>query len=70
MWHGHHKWRLLEDRDDKAVEYNSVQSVPSHESWLLGLAFSNPKKHILKGILYPGHYKGVMDKILCGERIS
>ena len=70
MWYGYHKWRLLEDRDDKAIEYNSVQSVPSQESWLLGLAFSNPKKHILKGILYPGHYKGVMDKILCGEKIS
>ena len=69
MWNGYRKWRLLPDRDKKKIEFHSVQSVPSLESWLLGLAFSNPKKHILNGILYPGHYKGVMDKILCGERI-
>ena len=70
MWNGLHKWRLLPDRDEKQVEFNSVQTVPSKESWLLGLAFGNPKKHILQGVLYPGNYSGVMDKILCGEKID
>ena len=69
MWVGHRKWRLLKDRDDKKIEYYSIQTVPSKESWILGLAFSNPKKHILKGILHSGHYKGIIDKILLGKRI-
>lgn len=69
MWLGNQKWRLLEDRQNKAPEFHSVQSVPSYESWLMGLAFSNPKKHIIKGLLHPGLYKGVMDKILCGEKM-
>lgn len=69
MWNNLHKWRLLEDRDKKEIQFYSVQTVPAKESWLLGLAFSNPKKNILSGILYPGNYTGVMDKILCGEKI-
>ncbi len=68
MWHELEKWRLSEDRETKEIQYHSVQTVPSFESWLLGLAFSNPKKHILKGIVNSGLYKGIMDKILCGEK--
>ena len=67
MWKGTRKWRLLENRQNISPEYHSVQKVPSYESWLLGLAFSRPKQHILKGILQPGRYYGVMDKILCGK---
>ena len=67
MWKGTRKWRLLEGRQQLSPEYHSVQKVPSYESWLLGLAFSRPKQHILKGILQPGRYYGVMDKILCGK---
>jgi DNA-directed RNA polymerase subunit beta' len=69
-WAGGTKWRLLDNRDKVEPTYFSVQSVPSNESWILGLAFSNPRRHILKGILNSGNYKGVLDKILLGERIS
>jgi DNA-directed RNA polymerase subunit beta' len=68
-WAGSQKWRLLENRDKVEPTYFSVQSVPSNESWILGLAFSNPRRHILKGILNSGNYKGILDKILLGERI-
>jgi DNA-directed RNA polymerase subunit beta' len=70
MWSGPKKWRLLENRDKVEPTYFSVQSVPSNESWILGLAFSNPRRHILKGILNSGNYKGILDKILLGERIQ
>jgi DNA-directed RNA polymerase subunit beta' len=69
MWKGTRKWRLLEGREKLSPEFHSVQKVPSYESWLLGLAFSRPKQHILKGILQPGRYYGVMDKILCGKEL-
>jgi DNA-directed RNA polymerase subunit beta' len=69
MWNGYKKWRLFENRDETSVEFHSVQTVPALESWLLALAFSNPKKSILKGLLYDGNYSGIMDKILKGERI-
>jgi hypothetical protein len=69
MWVGIYKWRLLKNREKLVPQFHSVQTVPSLESWLMGLAFSNPKKHIIKGILQPGLYKGIMDKILCGERV-
>ena len=70
MWVGYRKWRLTPERDKRTPSYHSVQTVPSYESWLLGLAFSNPKRHILKGILYSGYYSGVMDSILCGDRVE
>jgi len=70
MWKGFKKWRLLPERDKIEPEYVSIQSSPSRESWLLGLAFSNPKRHILKGILYSGSYSGIMDKLLCGEKLE
>jgi len=69
MWKEFRKWRLLENRETIEPDYYSIQSVPSFESWLLGLAFSNPKKHIINGIFNSGFYKGIMDKILRGERI-
>ncbi len=69
MWSGDYKWRLKENRASVTPKYFSVQTVPSMESWLMGLAFSNPKKHIIKGILNTGLYSGIMDKILCGEEI-
>lgn len=69
MWHDIYKWRLLQNRNKYPPKFCSVQAVPSSESWLMGLSFSNPKKHIIKGILHPGLYKGVFDKILCGETV-
>ncbi len=69
MWHGMKKWRLTKDRDKKSLEMKSVQSVPSYESWLLALAFSNPKKSILNGMVYKGLYTGIMDRILKGEKV-
>jgi len=69
MWFGYTKWRLLHNRDKYAPEFHSVQTVPSYESWLLALAFSNPKRSILKGILYSGRYTGVMDTILKGGMV-
>lgn len=70
MWKNYKKWRLLENREKIKPNYYSIQSVPNQESWILAMAFSNPKRSILHGILYEGRYSGVMDKILKGERIS
>jgi hypothetical protein len=67
MWKGYRKWRLLANREKYSPDYYSIQSVPEKESWILGLAFSNPKSHILKGILQQGNYKGIFDKIMLGE---
>jgi len=69
MWKGYQKWRLLQNRNEVRPNYYSIQSVPNQESWILAMAFSNPKRSILQGILYEGRYSGVMDKILKGERI-
>ena len=70
MWKKHDKWRLLKNRDEITPEFYSVQKVPSVESWLLGLAFSNPKRHILTGIFNSGKYVGVLDNILRGEIVE
>jgi len=70
MWVGYKKWRLLSNRDEVPPEYVSVQSVPSNESWLLGLAFSRPRQHIVRGVFEAGNYYGVMDKLLTGEDIN
>ncbi len=70
MWKGFTKWRLLKDRDTTIPTFHSIQSVPNKESWILAMAFSNPKRSILQGILYEGKYSGVMDKILKGEKIE
>jgi len=70
MWSQSTKWRLLDDRDKIKPTFYSIQSVPNKESWILAMAFSNPKRSILQGILYKGRYSGIMDKILKGERIS
>jgi DNA-directed RNA polymerase subunit beta' len=69
MWHKSRKWRLLPNREKINPSYYSVQSVPNQESWILAMAFSNPKRSILQGILYEGRYSGIMDKILKGEKI-
>ncbi len=70
MWANNKKWRLLENRNEITPEYQSVQSIPTMESWLLGLAFSSPKKHIMEGIFYKDNYKGIIDKLLCGEKVN
>ena len=70
MWKQSRKWRLMNDRDKIKPDYYSIQSVPNQESWILAMAFSNPKRSILQGILYEGRYSGVMDKILKGEKIT
>ena len=70
MWKDYRKWRLLKNRDKVNPDYYSIQSAPNQESWILAMAFSNPKRSILQGILYEGKYSGVMDKILKGERIT
>lgn len=70
MWNENKKWRLCKNRTSTPIEFRSVQTTPSYESWLLGLAFSNPKKHLIRGILNSGGYRGVMDSILCGEKLQ
>ena len=69
MWSDRKKWRLLKDRDKHKPKFHSIQSVPAYESWLLGLAFANPRQNIIKGLLTPGSYKGIFDKLLLGEEI-
>jgi len=70
MWKDYKKWRLLPNRNEVDPNFYSIQSVPNQESWILAMAFSNPKRSILQGILYEGRYSGIMDKILKGERIQ
>jgi len=70
MWSDSKKWRLLPNRDQIRPSYYSVQSVPNKESWILAMAFSNPKRSILQGILHEGRYSGIIDKILKGEKIT
>jgi len=70
MWYDHQKWRLRSDRNRITPEYHSIQSVPNQESWILSMAFSNPKKAILNGIIYEGQYTGALDKILKGEYVD
>jgi len=70
MWHRFIKWRLLKNRNDVEPEFYSIQKVPSYESWILGLGFSNPKQHIIRGLLNSGNYFGIMDKILTGQKLS
>lgn len=70
MWKNHQKWRLIPNRNQVTPVYYSIQSTPNRESWILAMAFSNPKKSILQGILYEGRYSGIMDKILKGEKIE
>jgi DNA-directed RNA polymerase beta' subunit len=69
MWKNQKKWRLLPNRKTIEPDYYSIQSVPSQESWILAMAFSNPKRSILNGIMDEGKYSGIMDKILKGEKI-
>ncbi|MHA1802248.1 MAG: hypothetical protein ACTSWJ_10970 [Candidatus Heimdallarchaeaceae archaeon] len=70
MWKNYQKWRLIPNRSSIDPSFYSIQSVPNQESWILAMAFSNPKRSILQGILYEGRYSGIMDKILKGERIT
>jgi len=69
MWNGSEKWRLIENRDEIKPEFYSIQKVPSYESWILGLGFGDPKRHILKGLLSKGNYYGILDKILLGKKL-
>lgn len=64
MWVGNNKWRLLKDRENHKYKFISVQSIASIESWLLGLCFSRPKQHILKGLLTEGNYSGIYEDIV------
>jgi len=68
MWFDNRtKWRTMENRNDNPYQLKSIVAVPSMESWLMGLSFSNTKRELINGILNPGIYSGgVIDKILCG----
>jgi len=68
MWKGDRKWRLMENRSQIIPEFFSVQTAPEKESWILGLGFSYPKKHILRGIKNSGNYTGIFDRIMYGEK--
>jgi len=70
MWYGFTKWRLVENRNEVKPEWHSIQQVPSYESWLLSLGFSDPKRSIIKGLFETGQYSGILDKILLGEKIK
>jgi len=70
MWYGYRKWRLLPNRKQLKPTYLSIQNVPSRESWILAMAFSNPKRALLHGFLYQGNYSGVLDQILKGKIVK
>jgi len=62
-----HKWRTLEDRENKPYQMKSIVNIPSLESWIMGISFSNTKRELINGLLRPGLYSGgVIDKIMCG----
>jgi DNA-directed RNA polymerase subunit beta' len=69
MWVGRKKWRLMKDREKHSPEFHSIQSVPAYESWLLGLAFSNPRQNIINSMLKPDSYSGIFDKLLLGKEV-
>ncbi len=69
MWCGDTKWRLQKNREKYPPTFKTVTSVPSQESWILGMAFGRPKLHLLKGIFNSGLYMGIMDKLLIGEKL-
>ena len=69
MWVDMKKWRLHPERSKYEPKFHSIQSVPNQESWMLAMAFSNPRKSILNGIVNSGSYYGIMDKILRGEKV-
>ena len=60
-------WRLILDRKNVITSYYSIQTVPEKASWILGLGFSNPKRQVIKGIQKSGKYRGILDKIICGD---
>jgi len=68
MWYGDkHKWRTIDDRKNKPYQMKSIVSVPSLESWIMGVSFSNTKKELINSLLHSGVYSGgVIDKIMCG----
>jgi len=70
MWCGNKKWRLYKNRDSLTPEYISIQAVPTRESWILGMAFSSPKKHVINGIINKFQYKGIFDKIIMGKSLT
>ena len=71
MWQNSRKWRLQENRNVKDVEYLSVVKVPSEESWILGLAFSSVKFHVVKGLIEnkASSYESIIDSILMGKKL-
>jgi len=69
MWVNDEKWRLKKDRSQHIPQFYSVQTTPEKESWILGLGFSYPKKNIMRGIMDPGKYTGIMDDIIRGKRL-
>ena len=66
MWVGNTKWRLINNRQQTIPQFYSVQTTPEKESWILGLGFSYPKKHIINGISEAGLYSGIFDDIIYG----
>lgn len=71
MWHNGMKWRLIPDREKYPFHFMSIKSVPALESWILGLGFENPKRHLLNGIKYGNvRYRGIFDKILRGISVE
>lgn len=59
-------WRLLKDRHKIIPIYYSIQTVPEKASYLLGLAFSNPKRQVIKGVQKSGKYSGFYDRMING----
>ena len=70
MWYDNEKWRLTKDRSKNKVNFKSILTVPSQESWLLGFSFIRPKHHIIKGLQKRGTYKGIFDIIMEGNEIK
>jgi len=68
MWYDDkHKWRTIEDRHKKPYQMKSIVAIPSLESWIMGVSFSNTKRELINSLLQPGEYSGgVIDKIMCG----
>jgi len=68
MWYNDkQKWRTVENRHEKPYQMKSIVAIPSLESWIMGISFSNTKKELINSMLQSGIYSGgVIDKIMCG----
>jgi len=51
LWNKEDLWRTMKDRDSNTRKWESILRIPALYSWLIGLAFSNLKSELLRGLI-------------------